>query len=413
MATTTTKTNNLDKMLKEMLAQYENTPVYTPKTDEELKAQAQDEYQSYYDLLRQTARQKQEQNDLALQQQREGLQRTYDQQREESAKQYRQAYSKADRQMLGRGMQRSTYAAQTLANIDQQGVEAQQKLYDAQGAAEGNIDAQRAQLAQQLADQLTQYDNSQATDVMNRIRQLQDQDYTRAQESQANKNALVSSIYNMLINATKAGINVNGSSGSSSAATAATAASAGSTSSSGGSGGGGSYYSGGSSSKELSDFEKERQASIAAIKAGILKAGESPLTTLGSPAAVNNLYKQLIDAQSKSSTSSSKKTSTASKATSGNNAAAQSSTAKLISDLDNLGSTSKSVSSASNNTNDAAKNIWAGLNTAVSSEPNNTSAATKNIWAGLNTANTQSNTTNGGLITELANKLKNAMNTAK
>lgn len=297
--TTTTQTeetkpsvDGLAKMLEEMLAQYDATSVYTPRTEEERRAQAQDEYQSHYDFLRQTARQQQERSDLALAQQREGLQRTYDQQREESAKNYRNVYSQADRQMLGRGMQRSTYAAQTLANIGQQGAEAQQRLYDAQGAAEANIDAQRAQLAQQLADQLAQYDNSQQTDIMNRMRQLEDQDYTRSQESQASRSQLATSIYNLLMNARKNGISttVGGTSG-----TSGSAGTAGSGSGTSGSSGSSIGNLGGSSGPVGSSSWNgaEYRASRAAIEAGLLRQNESPLTTYG----VNGsraLYNQIL-----------------------------------------------------------------------------------------------------------------------
>ena len=135
--------------LKKLLEQYNQTSSYVPKTADQIRQQAQGEYQSYYDQLRLAAQQAQARNDLALQQQREGLQRTYDKQREASQKEYENAYSRADRQQLSRGMQRSSYTAQVLANLTKEGAEAQQELWDAQGAAEGNIDAQRTQLAAQ------------------------------------------------------------------------------------------------------------------------------------------------------------------------------------------------------------------------------------------------------------------------
>lgn len=55
---------------------------YTPKTDEQIKAQAEGEYKSYYDQLRLAAQQQKDASDLALQQRREGLKATYDKQRE-------------------------------------------------------------------------------------------------------------------------------------------------------------------------------------------------------------------------------------------------------------------------------------------------------------------------------------------
>ena len=187
--------------LNDLLKQYNSTPVYKQKTAAQIKKQAQGEYKSYYDQLRLSAKQQQQQSDLALQQQRDALQATYDKQREASEKNYRMRYSQADRQMLSRGMQRSSYGAQVLANIDLEGAEAIQDLYDQQGNAEGNIDAQRAQLAQQLAAQLSQYDAGEAADVLKRIRELEDQDYQRGVESAQNRNQLSTQIYQLMYQA--------------------------------------------------------------------------------------------------------------------------------------------------------------------------------------------------------------------
>lgn len=184
--------------LQKLLEQYNQTSSYVPKTADQIRQQAQGEYQSYYDQLRLAAQQAQARNDLALQQQREGLQRTYDKQREASQKEYENAYSRADRQQLSRGMQRSSYTAQVLANLTKEGAEAQQELWDAQGAAEGNIDAQRTQLAAQLADQLSQYSASEAADVLARIKQLEDQEYDRIRENDQYKNSLSAQIYQFL-----------------------------------------------------------------------------------------------------------------------------------------------------------------------------------------------------------------------
>ena len=173
--------------LKKLLEQYNQTSSYVPKTADQIRQQAQGEYQSYYDQLRLAAQQAQARNDLALQQQREA-----------SQKEYENAYSRADRQQLSRGMQRSSYTAQVLANLTKEGAEAQQELWDAQGAAEGNIDAQRTQLAAQLADQLSQYSASEAADVLARIKQLEDQEYDRGRENDQYKNSLSAQIYQFL-----------------------------------------------------------------------------------------------------------------------------------------------------------------------------------------------------------------------
>lgn len=190
--------SGLSSALQELINQYNSMPAYTKKTGDQLREQAEGEYKSYYDQLRLSAQQNQERSDLALQQQREGLQRTYDKQREASLKNYATRYSQADRQMLSRGMQRSSYGAQVLANIDIEGAEAQQELWDQQAAAEGNIDAQRTQLAQQLAQQLLQYDAGEAADVLNRIRQLEDQEYERGITDQNMRNQLSTQIYQFM-----------------------------------------------------------------------------------------------------------------------------------------------------------------------------------------------------------------------
>lgn len=187
------------ELLEELLTQYDALGgYYASRREDERRQIAEKEYQSYYDQLRLTAQQQQERSDLALQQQREGLQATYDKQREASAKDYAKTYSQADQQMLKRGMQRSTYAAQTLANIGQKGAEAQQELWEAQGTAESNIDAQRAQLTRQLADQLAQYEASKAADVMNRIRELEEQDYSRAVDNFSLRNQIGANLYTLL-----------------------------------------------------------------------------------------------------------------------------------------------------------------------------------------------------------------------
>ena len=157
---------------------------YTARSDDELRKLAEQQYQSYYDQLRNAARQKQERESLALENQRAGIQQAYQKQRDASDKSYRQAYSQADRETLRRGMQRSSYAAQRLANVQQEGIEANQNIWDQQRTAEGNLDAQIAQLSGQLADTLAGYDANQAADVLKRYNELQSEEYDRAREAE-------------------------------------------------------------------------------------------------------------------------------------------------------------------------------------------------------------------------------------
>lgn len=160
-----------------------NPSYYNPRSDDQLRSIAEQQYQSYYDQLRLAAQQKSDRETTALEGQRAGIQRSYQQQLDDSAKQYRQAYSQTDRETLRRGMQRSSYAAQRLANVQQEGAEAGQRIREAQTSAEGNLDAQIAQISGQLADTLAGYDAGQAADVMKRYNELTSEEYERGREA--------------------------------------------------------------------------------------------------------------------------------------------------------------------------------------------------------------------------------------
>ena len=168
---------------------------YTPKTAEQIKAQAEGEYQCYYDQLRLAAQQAQAQSDLRLAQQASSLQAAYDTQREESQRQYQRAYSQADRQLLSRGMQRSSYGNSTLANINTESSRAQDKIYQAQIAAQSNIEEQRTQLQQQLARQMSQYTASQQADIMKRSKELEDIEYNRQVDAWKSQMSLEQMLY--------------------------------------------------------------------------------------------------------------------------------------------------------------------------------------------------------------------------
>ncbi len=198
MTSSTAATSALSDKLLKLMEQLNSAPGYTPKTSEQIREQAAGEYKSYYDTARQTAQQTFERGDLALQQQKEGLGASYDKLREDSAKQYAKAYSQTDRAMLGRGMQRSSYGAQTLANLLQEGAEAQQDIGDAQAAAEGEIDAQRTQLAEQLAAQLGQYNLNEQADILARIRELEDQEYDRGLTAQNREDSVALQLYQLM-----------------------------------------------------------------------------------------------------------------------------------------------------------------------------------------------------------------------
>lgn len=103
----------------------------------------------------------------------QSLDTTYGAQREQVGKQYDQAIANADRQMLGRGMQRSSYAAQTLANMQQEKIKADSDIMGNQIANYQNrltsLEQQEQQFAyqkerDQIADQQWQQQFNAAQD---------------------------------------------------------------------------------------------------------------------------------------------------------------------------------------------------------------------------------------------------------
>lgn len=186
-----------DTIKQDLYNRYQ-TGGYKKKTDEELRQQAQQEFGGYYDQLRLGAEQQAAKSDLALQQQKAALDYAFAKQQEAAEKEYNKVYSQADRQLLSRGMQRSSYGAQTLANIRQQQADVYMDL-EGQLAAQGaDIEAKRVQLGDQLAAQINQYNAAQAQDELNRLRELQDQEYERGVNTDAAQNELALQLYQLL-----------------------------------------------------------------------------------------------------------------------------------------------------------------------------------------------------------------------
>lgn len=184
-------------ILNKLQEQY-NSGGYKIKTDEELRQQAQQEYGTYYDQLRLSAQQQHDKSDLALQQQKAMLDYALQKQTEAAEKEYNKVYSQADRQLLSRGMQRSSYGAQTLANIRQQQADVYMDLQGEKAAKEANIEAQRVQLGDQLAAQINQYNAAQAADELNRLRELQDREYERGIKADEANQALALQLYELM-----------------------------------------------------------------------------------------------------------------------------------------------------------------------------------------------------------------------
>lgn len=184
--------------LQELIDSLQNN-TYTPRTTEELQQKAQNRYQSFYDQKRLSAQQEYERNAAALEKELAGLDTTYAKQREQSEKAYAQAYSQADRNMLAKGMQRSSYGAQVLANLQAEGNEALQDIADAEAAQRQGLADKQSLLAEQLAAQLKQYDANQAADILAYMEELEDEEYERGRAAMQYNNQLAAQIYEYLM----------------------------------------------------------------------------------------------------------------------------------------------------------------------------------------------------------------------
>lgn len=129
----------------------------------------------------------------------QSLDYAYGDQRRKSDQQYAQAVAQADRQALGRGMQRSSYNAQTLANLRQKGIEANNDITSAQIADYqnriGQIEQQEKEderWERQFAEQQRQYNEGMALNREQFEEQKQNTAWnqnfqqTQADQSQAN-----------------------------------------------------------------------------------------------------------------------------------------------------------------------------------------------------------------------------------
>ena len=184
---------SLDDLIKKLEANNANR--YTPLTADQIKQQAATRYEGMYGQKKLSAQQQFDMSDQALAQQLAGLDDQYKKQLEQSAKNYEGTYRAADRQSLGRGMQRSSYNSATLANINLEGAKAQQAIRDNQAAQAKNIGEQRALLKTQLGDTLANLDAAQQSDMLAYIDELEAREYDRLRDDTAMQNEIAMNMY--------------------------------------------------------------------------------------------------------------------------------------------------------------------------------------------------------------------------
>lgn len=182
----------LDDLIKYLNS---NNQAYTQLSDSQMRQQAKDKYASSYAQKRLSANQDYQTQSAALERQLKQLGTTYDEQREQSAANYRQQYAAQNRNAVGYGMQRSSYNNAKLAQIDQAGINAQAAINKQQTQSEQNIAQQQSDLSSQLAQKLAEYDVQQLADEQAHYDTLAEREYQRGVDSRALQNQLATQIY--------------------------------------------------------------------------------------------------------------------------------------------------------------------------------------------------------------------------
>lgn len=171
---------------------------YTPRTDEELRRQAEAMYKSQYDQSRLSAQQSYDTTALALQQQLAQLGMSYDRQIEAQKAATQKALSQQDRYSLQRGMQRSSYNNATIGNLQIAGAKAIDQILQGRTLAESQIGQQQTLLAKQLAEKLSAADSKYQADIIARIMEMQDQDWQRQYQTTKDFDDLQIQLYKLM-----------------------------------------------------------------------------------------------------------------------------------------------------------------------------------------------------------------------
>lgn len=176
------------------------TSSYTARTDDEIKAQAEQQYAADLAAKKLAAQQSYDATETALKNQYGTLEQTYTKQASTAAANTRQSYSAADRQALSRGMQRSSFNNATLSNVNLSGDKAQAEIQQSRTNDVNKLDSQRSTLARQLAESMQGYDVQNQSNVLAYMNSLKDQDYQRKNAAEQNAANLALQLYQLQLN---------------------------------------------------------------------------------------------------------------------------------------------------------------------------------------------------------------------
>lgn len=170
-------------------------PQFKARTEEELAAAAAAQYGSLYDQKTLAAQQAYDQSALALDQQSAALDPVYQRQIQEAQQATEKSVVNADNAALARGMGRSSYALATRANIDTAGTKLQNDIMTELSQAKGNLNSQKSLAQQQLAQLLSQYSTSKASDMASYVDQQRQSDLENALNYANYNNELLLKLY--------------------------------------------------------------------------------------------------------------------------------------------------------------------------------------------------------------------------
>lgn len=168
-------TNMSANDLSELLSR----PVSAARTDDELRASAENQFASLYNQKRLSAQQQYDATANSIDSQLAALADAYTAQKEQTYRDITSALGAADRAALSRGMGRSSYNLANQANIQNSGNRYLQEIYNAETNQRNALNSEKSLAAQQLAQQLASYGVDKESDILAWMDTQRENDYTK------------------------------------------------------------------------------------------------------------------------------------------------------------------------------------------------------------------------------------------
>lgn len=173
------------------LASVLTTQQAAPRTDEQLRAEAERSVGSLYNQKTLAAQQQYDRTALGLRNQLDAISAVYAQQRDNAAANTRQSISALDRRAMSRGMGRSSYNMATLGNMQIEGDKIQNQIATNETNTRADIESRIQQGNQQLAELLGSYQVDREMDILGRMDTQRDKDAALARQDVEYNNSLI------------------------------------------------------------------------------------------------------------------------------------------------------------------------------------------------------------------------------